>query len=97
MFLQGFERLRANEKASDANGLSTEDEDFYTRNSSTSEVDGIDWARYFPFMTAQTSGLAGVLMSEHISTPLLDQAWFASMPLELQDVFGPFGSFPEYI
>ena len=99
MFLQGFERLRAHEKNPNAESNNSEDDDFYTnsRNSSTGDGDGVDWARYFPFMTAQTSGLAGVLMAEHISTPLLEQAWFASMPMELQDVFGAFGSFPEYV
>lgn len=98
MFLQGYERLRAHEQTLAADGVNNDDDDFYTSvNSNASANDGVDWARYFPFMTSNTSGLAGVLMAEHISTPLLDQAWFASMPMELQDIFGSFGDFPEQL
>jgi Fungal specific transcription factor domain/Fungal Zn(2)-Cys(6) binuclear cluster domain len=91
MFLQGFERLR-NESAS-----VVDDDDFYTNSSDpTARIsNGVDWLQYFPYMTTQTSGLAGVLLAEHNDGPFLGEAWLGSMPLQLEDVFGSFENFPD--
>lgn len=98
MFLQGYNRLRACERVLTDADASNDDEDFYTNtNNPTAGGDGVDWVRYFPYMTTQTSGLAGVLMAEPNDMPLLEQAWFASMPIQLEDVFGSFGDFPDYL
>jgi hypothetical protein len=91
MFLRGFERLRAESGPSPVS-----DDDYYTDASDPSVTinNGIDWVRYFPHMTAQTSGLANALLTKHNDAPLLDEAWLGLMPLQLQEPFGLFESLP---
>jgi hypothetical protein len=93
MFLQGFERLRA-ESAS-----AGDDDDFYADRSdpSVTTSEGIDWTRYFPFITAQTSGLAGVLLTKQNNALFLDETWLGLMPLQLQEPFGLYESFSGYM
>ncbi len=96
VFLQGSERLHASELESRANGASNDDDDFYT-NPMVSISNGVDWVRYFPYMTAQTSGLAEVLLSEHNDAPFLDEAWTGTTPFQVQELFGPYLGFPDYV
>lgn len=90
MFLQGFERLRAE------NATTGDDDDFYTDRSDPNATtgNGAEWTRYFPYVTAQTSGLASALLARHVDSPFLDEAWLGLMPLQLQEPFGLFEHFP---
>lgn len=90
VFLQGFERLRAESASTD------DDDDFYTdiNDPNTTTSNSVGWTRYFPYVTAQTSGLADVLLTRHNDSPFLDEAWLGLMPLQLQEPFGLYENFP---
>lgn len=90
MFLRGFEHLRVE------NDSLSDDDDFYTDISAPgmTSSSSIDWMRYFPYPTTQTSGPADGLLTKHNDAPFLDQAWLGLSPLQMQEPFGQFESFP---
>ncbi|PVH76486.1 hypothetical protein DL98DRAFT_641363 [Cadophora sp. DSE1049] len=91
MFLQGFERLRSENAGSRNEGaLNVE-----TNDSTVGISNGVDWIQYFPNVTAQTSGLAKALLSGQQEPPFLDEAWLASMPLQLEELFGSYEDFSD--
>lgn len=91
MFLQGFERLRSENSVSRNEGALNAE----PCETAAGISNGVDWIQYFPNVTAQTSGLAKALLSGQQEPPFLDEAWLASMPLQLEELFGPYEEFSE--
>lgn len=93
MFLQGYERLRAeNDSVSDDDDFYIDVSDPATVNSSSSST--MDWMCYFPYLTTQTSGLANALLTKSNDALFLDEAWLGLLPLQLQEPFGQLEGFP---
>lgn len=115
IFVRGFERLKAFDKlyevvaqsqssldphaqqVQDASGVGTS-----TSTMALSDLNwmhGIDWRSYFPFMTAQTSGLLEDLLNlEHQTQDILgDISWLDDPTIQLQNMFDPSDAFgPTY-
>lgn len=96
IFIQGFERLRSSSvSAAEAKNTSANAPE-PAPNGQTSDLDefnsnnGIDWTQYFPFASAQTSGLANTLLPEHQDDLVMDDAWFEFMTLDLSELFDAF-------
>ena len=60
---------------------------------------GIDWMSYFPFVTAHTSSLAGILLDEHQEELWANISWPDDPTIQLQRFFQPpdnFNDTPEF-
>lgn len=55
-------------------------------------VENINWIRYFPTVTVQTSAVASVLLTEPVDEQFQDSNWYGEdgPPLQLDDFFDPF-------
>ena len=107
IFVRGFERMKAFDKLhevvaqsqSSLNPNAQEVRDASAIGDSTSTMalsdlnwmHGIDWRSYFPFMTAQTSGLlADMLNLEHQTENFLgDISWLDDPTVQLHNMFDP--------
>ena len=95
VFVKGFERLRlfdqpASKLGQDAfNSLyqNTPDESTSPTLSDGDVFSGIDWVRYFPFATAQTSSLARILLAKHQTDLWADISWLGDPSSHLQTFF----------
>ncbi|KAK1142948.1 hypothetical protein N8T08_007189 [Aspergillus melleus] len=83
IFLQGFERLRSTAAESPS-----ADEPFDLEDISL--IYGMEWTRYFPFATTQTSGLAQILLNNRQMELPLDQAGLELSTFELNGLFRHF-------
>ena len=99
IFVRGFERLKAFESlgvvhhADDqgARGADISGEACSPALSDLNWMHGIDWQSYFPFMTAETSTLARILLAEHHTEFLAgfsgEFPWLDDPTLQLQNMF----------
>lgn len=105
IFVRGFERLKAFENLGvvhhtddqAAQGADVSGTQCAPALSDLNWMHGIDWQSYFPFMTAQTSALAGILLAEH-QTDFLSEfpgefPWFDDPTVQLQNMFEPAEAF----
>jgi hypothetical protein len=108
MFDRGFERLRGSNAFSAAGAEGDEAANTPGGSSATiaasglvelcmSSGNGVDWMRYFPYVTTETSALASILLAGNQKEPLLDLDWPTDFTLMLQDIFDPSGTSPDAI
>ncbi|KAI9046038.1 transcription factor domain-containing protein [Aspergillus affinis] len=83
IFLQGFERLRSTAAESPSADEAFDLEDI-------SLIHGIEWTKYFPFVTTRTSGLAQILLNNRQMELPLDQAGLELSTFEVNDLFRHF-------
>jgi hypothetical protein len=105
IFVRGFERLRVFEnldKASNQNpidqlqsGHTSEDADCSPALSDMNAMYGIDSKDYFPWLTGQSSGLAGIVLAEQ-QPEIWDLTWLGDATGQLQTLFGNADAFPDF-
>lgn len=98
VFIKGFERLGCFHEG--ANGSREHDLDPLTTtigHESMTELGTqdipfeVDWTEYFPYITADTSPLAGILLSAHDTQLWTDFSWLQDSALQLQGLFDSIG------
>lgn len=105
LFVRGFERLRVFETLGradprDSEWLNSQPPEMIEDADSPvlshpSQIPGVDWQSYFPYVTTQTSGVAGILLAEHQTELSESLSWLEDPTLDLQHFFDPSDIFPD--